>query len=1073
MKKIYFLLFSFLLLARFVALSQCTYTSSFGTVTINPVGTISTISTCSFAGEFSTISGAVAGQTLQFTSSVATDFITIRSGSSSGPVVAFGATPLVFANTFTGTLFAHWSADAVCATQSACRTTTVQCTNCTAPPPVNDLCTGALPIACAQTITGNTATGATVDAVATCVTTLNSAPGVWYTFAGDGSITTLSLCGSSYDTKIGVFSGTCAALTCVTGNDDFASCGLQSQVTFQTTTGTDYYILVTGFGTAAGAFTLNRSCIFPCIGTPSSGTISGPGATVCSGSSTTLTLTGFTAGSGISLQWKSSATPGGPYTPIAGGTNSTYTFTANTTAYYICTVNCSFSGLSSNTAEFVVNVDKPVHTTVIATPAAVCAPGAIVITATAAGSSAAGNYTHTLTGPGTIGAAVVSGTNNSNVSFSVTAIPAGTQTYVLTTTDAIGCSVVSNAIVTVNPIPVIIFAQTPAAICNGQVQQITATVVPPVPQLVTGGGSITINTSGIANPYSSNLIVGGLPASGVSIKSVTINGVSHTFPSDIDMLLQSPFGTNVILMSDAGGSTAISGRSITFDDAAAATVPSPIVNGTFRPTNTAGPDNFPAPGPGSITQVAPTLASFGAGDYNGVWKLFVVDDATGDGGAITDWSITFNIPVPVSYSPITNLFTNSGATIAYDGTPTLASVYAKPAATSTYTATAIRNGCTGTANVTVTVNQLPAITTQPTPATQTVCTGSNVTYTVAATGAGLIYQWKRNGVALVNGLQLHGTTVSGATTNSLTLGIVSLPDAGNYTVDVSGTCTPAVTSTAVALVIATPPTITTQPANVTACIGGNASFTVAAAGSPTPTIYQWQVSTTAVPAFTNITVGSFATPTLVVNNVTAAMSGNKYRVIVTNSCGQSVISNGSATLTVNALPVVTATALPGRICLSDGPIPLAGSPVGGSWSGIGVSGTNFVPAATAVGTYTLTYTYTNNLGCVATATTTAVVFDCPERIRLLSNNAVILFPNPNNGAFSIKVNSVLYNYLNMKVYNTSGNLVNTRNYTGLVYGQVIPVDLTHLPSGNYMVRFFYDDGIRTSEKVFPVVIGRQ
>ena len=136
-----------------------------------------------------------------------------------------------------------------CGSQSSCRTTTVQCTNCTAPPPVNDLCTGALPIACAQTITGNTST-ATPDAVATCVTSLSSAPGVWYTFAGDGSITTLSLCGSSFDTKIGVFSGSCASLTCVTGNDDFASCGLQSQVTFQTTTGTNYYILVTGFSTA-------------------------------------------------------------------------------------------------------------------------------------------------------------------------------------------------------------------------------------------------------------------------------------------------------------------------------------------------------------------------------------------------------------------------------------------------------------------------------------------------------------------------------------------------------------------------------------------------------------------------------------------------------------------------------------------------------------------------------------------------------------------------------------------------------------------------------------------------------
>jgi hypothetical protein len=51
--------------------------------------------------------------------------------------------------------------------------------------------------------------------------------------------------------------------------------------------------------------------------------------------------------------------------------------------------------------------------------------------------------------------------------------------------------------------------------------------------------------------------------------------------------------------------------------------------------------------------------------------------------------------------------------------------------------------------------------------------------------------------------------------------------------------------------------------------------------------------------------------------------------------------------------------------------------------------------------------------------------------------------------------------------------VSNKNYGGLVYGQVVPVDLSHLPSGTYMVRFFYDDGIRTSEKVFTVIIGGQ
>lgn len=88
-----------------------------------------TISTCSYAGEYSTISGAVSGQSLRFTSSAAGDNITIRSGSPTGPVVGFGTTPLTVANNFTGTLYAHWNL-AGCGTQSTCRTTTVQCLSC-------------------------------------------------------------------------------------------------------------------------------------------------------------------------------------------------------------------------------------------------------------------------------------------------------------------------------------------------------------------------------------------------------------------------------------------------------------------------------------------------------------------------------------------------------------------------------------------------------------------------------------------------------------------------------------------------------------------------------------------------------------------------------------------------------------------------------------------------------------------------------------------------------------------------------------------------------------------------------
>ena len=152
----------------------------------------------------------------------------------------------------------HYNVDASCGSESACHTGTVACSSCSAPDPlVNDLCSGAIALTCGVTVNGTTV-GATLDAVPTCTTSLNTAPGVWYKLDNVSGSVTLSLCGSGFDTKMGVFTGPCGALTCVLGNDDF--CSLQSQVTFTAVSGTTYYVLVTAFSTNSGAFTLVPTC---------------------------------------------------------------------------------------------------------------------------------------------------------------------------------------------------------------------------------------------------------------------------------------------------------------------------------------------------------------------------------------------------------------------------------------------------------------------------------------------------------------------------------------------------------------------------------------------------------------------------------------------------------------------------------------------------------------------------------------------------------------------------------------------------------------------------------------------
>ncbi|MBL4585745.1 MAG: PKD domain-containing protein, partial [Flavobacteriales bacterium] len=136
--------------------------------------------------------------------------------------------------------------------------------------PANDGCVTAEPIFCGQTLTGTTVGASTDGTLPICgidglgnPSDFTTAPGVWYTFVGDGSATTISTCNQAdYDTKIGIFNGTCGALSCVESNDDAVGCiGFTSELTFASVCGETYYIYVTGFGTDAGNFDLSLSCV--------------------------------------------------------------------------------------------------------------------------------------------------------------------------------------------------------------------------------------------------------------------------------------------------------------------------------------------------------------------------------------------------------------------------------------------------------------------------------------------------------------------------------------------------------------------------------------------------------------------------------------------------------------------------------------------------------------------------------------------------------------------------------------------------------------------------------------------
>jgi subtilisin-like proprotein convertase family protein len=151
-------------------------------------------------------------------------------------------------------------------------------------------------------------------------------------------------------------------------------------------------------------------------------------------------------------------------------------------------------------------------------------------------------------------------------------------------------------------------------------------------------GAITIPESGAASPYPSEISIANLidPVSRVQVNLVNF---SHASPDDVDVLLVSPSGRSVVLMSDVGGSNAVSNLNLSFEDLATASLPdnAALTSGTYKPTDFEPGDTFPPPG-GPPT--GRTLSSFNGTVANGAWKLFVVDDSGNNVGSVTGgWSI--------------------------------------------------------------------------------------------------------------------------------------------------------------------------------------------------------------------------------------------------------------------------------------------------------------------------------------------------------------------------------------------------------------------------------------------------
>jgi hypothetical protein len=328
----------------------------------------------------------------------------------------------------------------------------------------------------------------------------------------------------------------------------------------------------------------------------------------------------------------------------------------------------------------------------------------------------------------------------------------------------------------------------------------------------------------------------------------------------------------------------------------------------------------------------------------------------------------------------------------------------------------------------LTVNTLPAVTTNP--ADATICVGATNTFTAAGTGTGVAYQWQLS----TDG----GTTyanISGATTATYTTPAAVIAMNGNrYRCVISGTCTPAVNTTAAILTVIAPVTISTQPANQEVCSGSNTTFTVA--GSSVPAIiYQWQVSTDGGTTFTNISGANAATLTL--NAVATTANDNRYRCLLSNGTCTVPATSNTARLVVRQLPTVGLAAAPLTSLLPGKSTTL-----------------NATPSAATSGTLTITWLKDNN---VFTNTGNAYVVNVENvgayQVRIqeaftggitcsnaspvvtidaTASDKLFIFPSPNDGNFTVS-------YYNAGGASTQRKIAIFDSRGGLVYERLFPI----------------------------------
>lgn len=868
------------------------------------------------------------------------------------------------------------------------------CVYDTPPPPVNDDCSGAIAIGCNQSVSGNTSFANPEAAnVGACGTSI-SAPGLWYSVTGNGNSITASMCtGTTYDSKLNIYSGDCSNLICVAGNDD--SCGVQAGISWTSVAGQTYYILVQGFNGNTGPFTLsiNHRPTVPVV------TVSG-NTTFCQGDSVNLT-------SDVSgVVWSDASTNQSLYVSQSGD-------------YFATLTDLAGCVTSSDTT----TVD------VLPTPAA---PSV----------TTSGNTTFCSGSSVTFTSSYLTGNTWSNNDTSNAIVANAAGSYFVTYTAPNGCTSSSQPIsVTVNPNPPtpVAVPQGNTSICPGSSVDITSSVASGISwsngstnQTITvsnpGCFSVTVTDANNCSSVSLPVCVTVLPA---PQPTVTPNGsLNICGGSSVDLVASSAGATftwnggqsgSTLTVSNSGdyyvtatysnGCTAVS-DTVTLNIFPAAQVPS--INPSGNTTFCQG---------GSVTLSATPGVSF-LWSNNSTGASITVNTAGSYSVTATDangcTAVSQPVQVVVNPNPTVSIAANGPTTFCQGGALTITSsssvgnlwsngdtaqsVIVSASGNFSAVVTDV-NGCTASSNtITVTVDSVPgALITSSGPLS--VCNGGSVTLN-ANPGNAASYLWS----------------------NFSTGASLNVTQAGTYFVTITGangcsSVSPSVTvvsgSVSVPFITAGGPTIICEGQTVTLL-------------SSSPTGNVWSTGETT-------------------ESIDVDSTGN-YAVTVTDANGCSATS-AFVQVIVNPQPTASFTAnaqVGGLVTFTN----TSGSFVSSQWDfgdGSALSNaTNPVHTYSSDGTYNVILTVFNSCGSASITQQVSIIGTGIDDFE--AGQAFNVYPNPSSGAFNLEFNGGSNETIRVQITDASGRLIWLDASSSPVMNYKKQINLDGIAKGVYFLR---------------------